>query len=139
MGPVRFRAHRCRQAVFQESFLHNACRCNYVRSKLLLGSLGIYVGMSLRINYTALKFHEKVEELEEFWQGDALARCPHWFEFAMISYLHQPSSAAAERVFSVLKRVLTAEREDCLDDLVKASVYSIYEKLSNRKRVRDEM
>jgi hypothetical protein len=37
--------------------------------------------------------------------------------------LHQPSSAAAERVFSVLKHILDDETVDALDDYIEASVY----------------
>ena len=39
-------------------------------------------------------------------------------------FLHQPSSAAAERVFSVLKHILNEEKVDALDDYIEASVYS---------------
>jgi hypothetical protein len=34
----------------------------------------------------------------------------NWFGLVVMSYLHQPSSAACERVFSVLKGILSAEK-----------------------------
>ena len=99
----------------------------------LVGSIGPYMNLAKDVTFTGLAFHDKVNLLELFWQGEALQRCPHWFEFAMISYLHQPSSAAAERVFSILKSVLTSNKEHALDDIIKAAVYTIYTKLSNRR------
>jgi hypothetical protein len=54
----------------------------------------------------------------------------NWFGLVVMSYLHQPSSAACERVFSVLKGILSAEKGEYLDDYIKAAYIATMKCLS---------
>jgi hypothetical protein len=51
---------------------------------------------------------------------------PSWFNFVKKGMLYQPNSCAVERLFSLLKRVLTSEKTLALDDYILTSVYLSY-------------
>ena len=97
---------------------------------LFVGQLGAYIQLADTVDWTDLNeeeggFKAKQARLVEFWKSHRL-NLKNWFAFAMICYLHQPSSAAAERVFSILKRVLESDDYQALDDIVLAVVYTNY-------------
>ena len=91
-----------------------------------IGSFGSYFTQCKLIDYSTLNFEIKANSIQEFWINHRLDY-RNWYEFAIICFLHQPSSCAAERVFSILKYILTAAVEDSLDDYIKAAVYGRYE------------
>ena len=89
----------------------------------LIAQLFPYLQRAIEINWDTVEFPDKVLKLVEFWKTFRIT-LKHWSELAFICCLHQPSSAAAERVFSVLKHILDEEKVDALDDYIEASVYS---------------
>ncbi len=91
-----------------------------------IGSIGPYIARCLQVDYSTLDFEDKVVSLQKFWINHRLDYSA-WFEFATICFLHQPSSCAAERVFSILKYILTYSNHLALDDYIKAAVYSRYD------------
>lgn len=129
--------HRKREAYHEDNFgftqlvsehLQSLVTLNRIDQELkahLMQSLGLYMRVAIQVNWSNLDFPHKQKALLEFWIVNR-SNLKYWFEFACICYLHQPSSAAAERVFSVLKQVLTTEKEACLDDYVLAAVYARY-------------
>lgn len=95
-----------------------------------MSQLGLYMEVAKLANWSDLNdlpdaFQLKQKKLIEFWKNNR-SKLKYWFAFAMICYLHQPSSAAAERVFSILKRVLESGDYQALDDIVLAAVYTNY-------------
>ena len=56
----------------------------------------------------------------KFWQNH-LSTLPYWSTTAAKVVLLQPSSAASERVFSVLKASFSDTQTGCLQDLVECS------------------
>jgi hypothetical protein len=94
---------------FVESQLKVLIRMKRIEGEMLnplIATLYPYVQRAQDINWDATEFPDKVLRLVEFWKKYKIdLKC--WSDFAFICcYLHQPSSAAAERVFSVLKYVL---------------------------------
>ena len=63
-------------------------------------------------------------------QKDAL---PEWFQLATMCALLQPSSAAAERVFSKLRAFLSRRQEAALEDGVEASMMLNYNNEHRRR------
>ena len=51
-----------------------------------------------------------------------LSNLPQWSAVARKILLMQPSSAAAERILSLLKAVFTEQQEGCLQDYIEASI-----------------
>ena len=78
---------------------------------------------AIEINWDIVQFSDKFLKLVEFWKIFRID-LNHWSELAFICFLHQPSSAAAELVSSVLKHVLDDGKVDTLDNFIEASVYS---------------
>ena len=89
----------------------------------LIAQLFPYLQRAIEINWDTVEFPDKVLKLVEFWKTFRIT-LKHWSELAFICFLHQPSSAASERVFSVLKHILDEEKVDALDDYIEAFVYS---------------
>ena len=63
----------------------------------------------------------------EWWKCNANA-LPHWSQAAQKIVLVQPSSAAAERVFSLLKSSLNDQQDNSLKDYVESSLMLQYNK-----------
>jgi hypothetical protein len=59
--------------------------------------------------------------LVDFWLGHA-AQLPAWTAAARLSMLYQPSSASAERVFSMLDWMYTAQQQSVLSDHKTAAI-----------------
>ena len=55
------------------------------------------------------------------WKNNS-SNLPQWSAVATKILLMQPSSAAAERVFSLLKATFTEQQEGCLQDYIEASI-----------------
>lgn len=69
----------------------------------------------------------------KFWVENG-ADLPAWRRAAMHAALVQPSSAAAERIFSILRARLTKRQNNMMQDSVEASVMLRYNGLQRRKR-----
>ena len=63
----------------------------------------------------------------EWWKLNSTT-LPHWSNCAKKVLLIQPSSAAAERVFSPLKASFGDQQDSCLQDYVQASLMMQYNK-----------
>ena len=62
------------------------------------------------------------------WWKDHHEDLPHWSSAAQKLFLVQPSSAAAERVFSLLKNAFGEQQQSSLHDLVAATLMVQYNK-----------
>lgn len=76
-----------------------------------------------------------LESLLEFWRTKQ-GELPHWYAFVERLLLWQPSSAAAERVFSLLNNTFGTDRAHTKNDYVAASVMRQYNE-SFRRRARE--
>ena len=65
--------------------------------------------------------------IEDWWRGSSL-ELPHWSSAAQRVFLIQPSSAAAERAFSILNNTFTDSQTNSLEDCVEAIVMLQYNK-----------
>ena len=120
-------------------YLFNLRRISIEHRDNLLGSLGVYIPLFRNFTYGLnVRFHEKLTLFTEFWRG-LKSKLPHWFKLVKIAILHHPNSCGSERLFSVLKRVLTTEKECALDDYVKAAVYCRYSTIRDENRVIGEV
>ena len=63
----------------------------------------------------------------EWWKRNAGA-LPHWSQAAKKVLLLQPSSAAAERVFSLLKNTFGEQQDNSLQDYIECSLMLQYNK-----------
>ena len=70
----------------------------------------------------------KTEERKVKWWHDHKDQLPHWASAVMKVLLVQPSSAAAERVFSILNSSFNDQQEHALVDYLQASVMTQYNK-----------
>ena len=61
----------------------------------------------------------------EWWRQHA-ERLPHWAKAVKLVLLVQPSSASAERVFSLLRTAFSDQQEGALQDYIEASVMLQY-------------
>ena len=66
------------------------------------------------------------------WWHDHKDQLPHWTSAVKKVLLLQPSSAAAERVFSILNSSFNDQQEHALVDYLQASVMTQY---NNNKRL----
>ena len=57
----------------------------------------------------------KIENYVQYYK-DIKHECPAWYELAKILVLYQPSSAAAERVFSMLARLFSKQQLSLLQN-----------------------
>ena len=60
------------------------------------------------------------------WWFSVRFRLPTWYSLLEEIVIFQPSSAAAERVFSLVDAMFSSNREQCLEDLKKGSVMVRY-------------
>lgn len=75
------------------------------------------------LNYNIFK--EGLKKIVMFWKPQRAF--PTWRKFAHLMMLHQPSSCAAERVFSILQRVLKRQgMSGAHIDLIEATVMGIF-------------
>ena len=91
----------------------------------MIQTLHVYVGHCRQFNYNGSNFKNKLARFVMFRRlmKDTL---PAWFKFVKKGILYQPNSCAVERLFSLLKRVLTSEKTLALDDYIMTSVYLSY-------------
>ena len=68
------------------------------------------------------------EEDKVTWWAAHRDTLPHWCVLVKKLLLIQPSSAAAERVFSLLAIVFTSQEDSALQDYLEASVMLLYNK-----------
>lgn len=69
----------------------------------------------------------RVEDGQQLkWWQDHQDQLPHWARAAKLLVLVQPSSAAAERVFSLLRAAFDDRQEAALEDDLEASVMLAY-------------
>lgn len=61
----------------------------------------------------------------EWWKCNASA-LPHWSKVAQKMFLLQPSSAATERVFSLLKSSFNDQQDNSLKDYIESSLMLQY-------------
>ena len=61
----------------------------------------------------------------EWWQRNS-GDLPHWSDAAKKILLIQPSSAAAERIFSLLNSTFSDQQENSLQDYIEASLMLQY-------------
>ena len=66
----------------------------------------------------------------EFWRNNSKS-LPKWAEAASKGLLCQPSSAAAERVFSIMKHSFGDQQLSSLEDYLEASIILQYNKVNN--------
>lgn len=112
-------------------------RINEVMFIELMGSIGPYVAVARVFSYGTMKFHEKLGAFIRFWRSH-IHSLEKWVAFVKIALLHHPNSCGSERLFSLLKRVLTTDREDCLDDYICAAVYASYTQRRDEERLNNE-
>lgn len=68
------------------------------------------------------------------WWNDAEVDCPHWFETAKQVMILQPSSAAAERIFSMLKAIMGDQQQArAKEDYQEAAIMTRYNELQRAK------
>ena len=85
----------------------------------LKGELPAYLA---RVN----SLHEEFDPLD-WWKNNSSV-LPYWSIIAKKVMLIQPSSAAAKRVFSLLKASFGEQQEACLQDYIEASLMLQYNK-----------
>ena len=73
---------------------------------------------------------EDEEEKLAWWEANSV-RLPHWASLVKKLLLIQPSSASAERVFSLLNNAFSDQQDNALEDYLEASVMIRY---NNAKR-----
>ena len=59
---------------------------------------------------------------DEVWWHSHREKLPHWHAAATKLFLHMPSSASVERVFSVLKNIIGDQQSNGLKDLVEGTM-----------------
>ena len=69
---------------------------------------------------------EKVDVIKWWKSHEADGRLPSWTRACRLVLLVQPSSAAAERVFSMLTNAFSTQQESSLEDYVQFSVMLQY-------------
>ena len=114
------------------AILVNMERITEQHARLLVSSVTEYARVVQHFEYRNRNnedgiptFEEKLQLFILFWL-EYKNHLPYWFDFVKIVMLHQPNSCAVERLFSVLKRVLKNENENCLDDYITAAVSLAY-------------
>ena len=60
------------------------------------------------------------------WWSDHESELPNWSNACKLSLLFQPSSAAAERVFSLLQNSFKDQQYSSLEDYIEASIMLQY-------------
>jgi hypothetical protein len=67
-------------------------------------------------------FETRLVRIVSFWKSNRI-NFPTWFEFTCLMYLYQPSSGAAERVFSILTKLFHNDAmKDALMDYIEGSL-----------------
>jgi len=103
----------------------------------MLQSLGNYVHLSRNFSYISQHFGNKMARFILFWKMHKSA-LPEWFAFVKKGMLYMPNSCGVERLFSLLKRVITADKSNALDDYIKTAVYLCYKFKSDYSIIVDE-
>jgi hypothetical protein len=88
----------------------------------MIQSLSIYVHLCRNFSYRNQHFGNKMARFISFWRIHKSA-LPEWFAFVKKGMLYMPNSCGVERLFSLLKRVITADKTTALDDYIKTAVY----------------
>ena len=85
------------------------------------------------LQYIASASSVKILTIEEMWIFWARSPLPAWKALAEKAALLQPSSAAAERVTSMLKYLLSEQQCSAKEDLVESSLRLRYNGRERRK------
>jgi len=107
------------------SALVNRQIINDKMKEAMLQSLGNYVHLSRNFSYISQHFGNKMARFILFWRMHKSA-LPEWFAFVKKGMLYMPNSCGVERLFSLLKRVITADKTNALDDYIKTAVNLCY-------------
>ncbi len=91
-------------------FVNNATIAN------LAHELPLYIAAADGVNVAC-------EEDKVTWWAAHRDTLPHWYALVKKLLLIQPSSAAAERVFSLLSNAFTSQQHSALQDYLEASVH----------------
>jgi len=86
---------------------------------LLMGEAHLYYADAAEF-VAGDNYSELIDNVQEWWK--ARVRLPAWRQFSMRMYLMQPSSASAERVFSVLSGTFKKDQSASLHDYVEATM-----------------
>lgn len=89
----------------------------------LKAELPVYLAAAEDVNVTVLNEEQKVK-----WWHRQEERLPRWATAVKQVPLIQPSSAAAERVFSILKASFNEQQDRALVDYIQANVMAQYNK-----------
>ena len=82
--------------------------------------------------YRRLAHDASREEDVWLWWDTHKVQLPSWHRFACLCALLQPSSAAAERVFSKLRAYVTRRQENALEESIEATVMLNYNEQQRR-------
>ena len=86
-------------------------------------------GDDIKLSRTTLDVSGKIDVIDSFWRDQMTnPNLKVWYIFATRCMLAMPSSAASERVFSLLKRFLTSLQYVSLNDRVEAACMLEYNK-----------
>ena len=96
-------------------FVNNATIAN------LAQELPLYIAAADGVNVTC-------EEDKVTWWAAHRDTLPHWYALVKKRLLIQPSSAAAERVYSLLSNAFMSQQDSALQDYLEASVMLRYNK-----------
>ena len=89
--------------------------------KLLKSELSVYLGTAAGVT------PKPTAEVVTWWKNNS-NELPHWSNSLKRVLLVQPSSAAAERVFSILKSSFGPQQDHSLQDYVQSSLMLQYNK-----------
>ena len=103
----------------------------------MIQSLSIYVHLCRNFSYRNQHLGNKMARFISFWRINKIA-LPEWFAFVKKGMLYMPNSCGVERLFSLLKRVITADKTNALDDYIKTAVYLCYKFKSDYGTMVDE-
>jgi hypothetical protein len=128
----------------QLQFLFNMDRITQLEFNDLMGHIGPYLAIATEFTYGfdanggERKLHEKLILFIRFWKVQRVF-LPQWFQLVKKAILHHPNSCGSERLFSVLKWVLTNDRENSLDDYIRAAVCIRYLTRIDENRIGNEI
>ena len=92
---------------------------------MLIGELAAYRSRASKLN-------EAITDLMQWWRQNG-ATLPRWFALTCTVVLFQPSSAGAERVFSMLDGMFDADQAAALEDYKTAALMVRYNDMQRSK------
>ena len=96
----------------------------------MIGELSEYDKACSKIDWIHEKYSVRLGKVEAFWSTHKLL--PAWTEFAHLVFLLQPTSACAERAFSILKYIMGDQQVSLLIDKIEASLMLKYNRGLNK-------